>query len=186
MLKVMPKDFIKDEEHDNMILKRLYPIVDEVDGKLSHVLIDAINDGSLPALKDWYWDSYLDLPCYVKDGQVYVYSEEILGTFDYAGTLEEYQKKCEDRIRLGEYGQARMSYLEKDDYGTWFALLTKGELWEHCQEIEQQAEEREEQMMENRMKKYESMKDTDPMEYGQLWNQERKSVQEIIYAELIY
>ena len=182
----LPRDFAKNRKYDEKIVRTLYGIADEINGEVVHVLIEDMKTGKLPPLKDWYWDTYLRVPCYIKDNQVYAFSEDVLGEFDYMGTLDEYRKECDARIRLTEYGKARMKYLSENSYGTWFGMLCRGELWEHCKEVEDEANEREEQMMFARMRQFESRNDTDPIGYGKIWNNERASVREVIFRELIY
>ena len=157
----LPRDFAKNRKYDEKIVRTLYGIADEINGEVVHVLIEDMKTGKLPPLKDWYWDTYLRVPCYIKE-------------------------ECDARIRLTEYGKARMKYLSENSYGTWFGMLCRGELWEHCKEVEDEANEREEQMMFARMRQFESLKDTDPIGYGKIWNNERASVREVIFRELIY
>lgn len=88
----LPRDFAKNRKYDEKIVRTLYGIADEINGEVVHVLIEDMKTGKLPPLKDWYWDTYLRVPCYIKDNQVYAFSEDVLGEFDYMGTLDEYRK----------------------------------------------------------------------------------------------
>lgn len=181
MMSRLPGDFVKNRKYDERIVRTLYMIVDEIDGELVPALIEDMKEGKLPPVKDWYWNTYYDTPCYIKDNQVYALSWETVGVMECLGTLDEYREEYDGRIRLREYGEARKKYLIEEkrwSYGE--------ELLEHCKEVEDRADEMEEQMMLARMREYESLKDTDPIRYGKIWNNERASVQEVIYREVIY
>lgn len=283
-MKRLPKDFVKNENFDKRIMDCLYTVADvDDDGKPVFCLVNDMKSGKLPPLEDWYWDTGLELPCYIRDDKVWAYSLDVAGQFDYLGTLEEYIEECETRdksdlprgfgneevpkrpkwywdvcleryccihddtvwekpsdfegmvacmledyirewwehslgmkepfgwgemeemkeekrvctleeyiqtckskFKLREYGTARLAFLCEYQYDTWFDMARHGESWEHCQQIDDEAEDREEQMVRARMWPLESMKNTDPIGYGRLWNNERASVREIIFKEMIH
>lgn len=178
----MVKDLIKDDER---VLRHLGAVSDH--GRL--VLLEDLENGNLPPMSSglWYWNTYQDAPCYLDGENVYCFSYETIGEFYLLGTLddleEEYQEREAKRLRF--WGMERLHYLNRD-YGSVFGLLCRGDLWESCKKTELEAEEREDRMMFERMRPYENLKNTDPLEYSRIWNNEKESVREIIRKELIY
>lgn len=59
------------------------------------------------------------------------------------------------------------------------------DVMQSCKDSRTEAGERQAQMIFQRMRKYESLKDTDPLEYNRIYNNEMAGVREVIRAELI-
>lgn len=182
--KRLPRDFEKTAQSDEIVMQHLSSVIDPE--TLELCMLEDMKSGKLPPIEDWYWDSYSRTPCFIRDNDVYAFDFGNMGEVERVCTLDEYIEMCDARIRLRDYGKARIRYLAEHDYGTWFGMSCRGELWEHCQQIDDEAEDMEERMMLQRMAPYESLKDTDPIEYNRIWNNERAQVCEYIYRELIY
>lgn len=88
---------------------------------------------------------------------------------------------------LGKYGMLRKSYLKQHRKGLYTSLLLQEELYPHCLEIEQTANERLERMMpEMLVKDPPPDKATDPLGWAAHMNMTQAQAEEVIYAELIY
>lgn len=175
----MLKDLIKD---DQRVLRTLGAVGD---GQVQ-VLLEDMKNGKLPPIEKWYWNVYEEAPCYLEGNEVYCFSYETIGDFYLLGTLEELEEEAENRLTLGFWGMERLNYLNKNSYGSVFGMLCRGNLWESCKEIEEEADEREAHMIRERMRPFESLKNRDPIEYNRIWNNEMQGVRETIREELIY
>ena len=85
----------------------------------------------------------------------------------------------EANIRLGKWGMLHKDYLEKHNRVFFNLLLTQGKLYQHCAEIENQAQ----QMFDTLI---EQMKEANQFEWVQKMNSIQAQAREIVYNELIY
>lgn len=90
---------------------------------------------------------------------------------------------------LGKYGMMRWEYLRTHVRGIFGGMLLGGTLKGHCLEIQEQAQERLEQLM-GQMKEREglteSLKDTDPLLWAKRMNSIHAAAEETVLSELIY
>lgn len=95
----------------------------------------------------------------------------------------------ESNVRLGKWGMFYKDYLLKHKKAVFSSLLTEGKLYQHCAEIEKQARDMFELLVEQ-MKEKEGV--TEQLkEYNQLeWVQRTGSIEaiarEVVYEEVIY
>ena len=95
----------------------------------------------------------------------------------------------EASVRLGKWGMMYKTYLEKHKKVFFNTLLTQGKLYQHCAEIENQAQ----QMLDTlvaQMKEAEGvtekMKEDNQLEWIQKMNNIQQRTTEIVCNELIY
>ena len=95
----------------------------------------------------------------------------------------------EPRIRLGKWGILHKSYLEKHKSALFNSLLIQGKLYQHCAEVEKQAKEMFELLIEQ-MKVAEGMtedlKEQDQMEWVQRMENIEARAREMVCEEVIY
>lgn len=95
----------------------------------------------------------------------------------------------EANIRLGKWGTMYKDYLLKNKKVFFSILLTQGKLYQHCAEVEMQAQQMFDTLVEQ-MKEAEGvteqMKEENQMEWVARINNIRNRVTEIISSELIY
>ena len=98
-------------------------------------------------------------------------------------------KLAEENITLGKWGMMHKSYLEKHKKALFNSLLIKGTLFQHCAEIENQAREMFDTLVEQ-MKKVEGvteqLKEDDQWEWVQRIGNIQARAREIVCNELIY
>ena len=102
--------------------------------------------------------------------------------------IPDWQIPVTDRT-LGHYGRMRKAYLKNHRPALYAGYVAHGTLFEHCAEVEAQAQERLEVMMEQIAQEWgirEEMKNTDPLGWTSLMNQARHCADEVILNELIY
>lgn len=94
-----------------------------------------------------------------------------------------------EQQEIGLWGRRHAAYLKEHKKITYCNLLTSGKLNQHLVDIDRQAQERCERMIEQ-MKKQEGITDAlkaeNPMEWVRRMNNIRNRVEEIVYSELIY
>ena len=94
----------------------------------------------------------------------------------------------EANVRLGKWGMMYKSHLEKHKSALFNSLLIKGKLYQHCAEIEQQANEIYDVLIEQ-MKVAEGvteqLKEDDQMEWIQRMGNIQARAREIVCEELI-
>ncbi len=98
-------------------------------------------------------------------------------------TLSELQTK------IGKYGRMRRDFLKKNRPILFNIMVLKGKLFTHLSEIEQTANQRMEQMMDELAKSAgvtEELKAENPMLWVQMMNNLKSQVEETILNELIY
>lgn len=95
----------------------------------------------------------------------------------------------EASVRLGKWGMMYKDYLEKHKSALFNSLLIKGKLYQHCAEIEKQASEIYDVLIEQ-MKEAEGvteeLKERDQMEWVQRMGNIEARAREMVYEELIY
>lgn len=91
--------------------------------------------------------------------------------------------------RVGKYGMRRRSYLEKHRNGIYTGLFISGRLNRHLEEIDRQATEMVERLIEQMAKAEcvtETLKADDQMRWVGLMNNIRDRAEEVVLKELIY
>lgn len=95
----------------------------------------------------------------------------------------------EANVRLGKWGMIYKSHLEKHKKVLFSTLLIQGKLYQHCAEIEQQANEMFELLIEQ-MKEAEGvteeLKEQDQMEWVQRMGNIEARAREVVFEEVIY
>lgn len=95
----------------------------------------------------------------------------------------------EANVSLGKWGMMYKSHLEKNKNVFFNTLLMQGKLYQHCAEVEKQAVEMFELLIEQ-MKEAEgvteNLKELDQMEWLQRMGNIEARAREIVYEELIY
>ena len=102
--------------------------------------------------------------------------------------IPDWQIPVNDRT-LGHYGRMRKAYLQTQRPVLYAGYVAHGTLLEHCAEVEIQARQRLDVMMEQIAQEWgisEEMKSTDPLGWAGLMNQARHCADEVILNELIY
>ena len=95
----------------------------------------------------------------------------------------------EANVRLGKWGMMYKSHLEKHKSALFNSLLIKGKLYQHCAEVEKQAKEMFELLIEQ-MKEAEGVTEELKEENQLEWVQRMESIEararEVVCEELIY
>lgn len=95
----------------------------------------------------------------------------------------------EARITLSKWGMMHKSYLEKHKKVLFYSLLMQGKLFQHCAEIENQAKDMFDTLIEQ-MKisedVTEKLKEENQIEWIQRMNNIKQRASEIVCIELIY
>lgn len=95
----------------------------------------------------------------------------------------------EANVRLGKWGMMYKSHLEKHRSALFNSLLIHGKLYQHCAEIEKQARDMYDMLVEQ-MKKAEGvtkhLKEENQMEWLQRMGNIEAMVREVVCEELIY
>ena len=95
----------------------------------------------------------------------------------------------EESRPIGHWGRRRKAYLEEARPALYCSLLLSGTLWTHLADVDEQAEERLDLIMEQ-MKAAEGvteeLKARNQLAWVQHMNSIRSRAEEIIYAELVY
>ena len=95
----------------------------------------------------------------------------------------------EANIRLGKWGMMCKSHLEKNKKVLFNTLLMQGKLYQHCAEVEKQANEMFELLIEQMKEAVgvtEELKEQDQMEWVQRMGNIEARVREIVCEEVIY
>ena len=95
----------------------------------------------------------------------------------------------EANIRLGKWGMLHKDYLEKHNRVFFNLLLTQGKLYQHCAEVENQAKDMFDtlvEQMKNAEGLTEQLKENNQMEWICRLNNVCKRATEIVNEELIY
>ena len=98
-------------------------------------------------------------------------------------------KLPEENRPIGKYGSLHRTYLKECHSARYSNLILTGELWTYLADLNEQAQERLDTIMEQ-MKAAEGvteeLKAANQMEWVQRCNNIRNRAEEIIYAELVY
>ena len=95
----------------------------------------------------------------------------------------------EANIRLGKWGILHKDYLKKHNPTLFFTLLTQGTLYQHCAEIDAQAQQMFITLVEQMTKSEnitEDLKNQKQIEWVQRMNSIHERASEIVRKELIY
>ena len=95
----------------------------------------------------------------------------------------------ESNIRLGKWGMLHKDYLLNHKKAVFSTLLAEGKLYQHCAEVEKQAKNMFDTLVEQ-MKDAEGvtecLKEQDQLEWVQIMNNIQQRANEIVFNELIY
>ena len=95
----------------------------------------------------------------------------------------------ERNITLGKWGMLHKDYLLKNNKVLFTTLLTQGKLYQHCAEVEKQAQQMFDTLVEQ-MKQTEGvteqLKEGNQLEWVQRMGNIQQRASEIVYSELIY
>ena len=98
-------------------------------------------------------------------------------------------KVPEENITLGKWGMMHKSYLEKHKKALFNSLLIKGTLYQYCADIENQARDMFDTLIEQ-MKEAEGvteqLKEQDQLEWVQRMGNIQQRANEVVCSELIY
>ena len=90
---------------------------------------------------------------------------------------------------LGKYRMLRETFLKQHHHGTYTSMLLTGRLTTHLREIDRQAREQVDRMVDELKKQNgvdEAMKGRDQMGWVQAVNSFRAQAEEIVLAEIVY
>lgn len=129
--------------------------------------------------REYYIDSDTGLKCFDENGLTYVEEPES-GLFYPNLVLEDSGKK------LSKWGMMRLNYIRDHKEKLWSMLIMTMELQSHCYDVEQEALEMHERLLNERMKPYRNLQTEDYAEYLRTLNNMTNQVDEIVAHELIY
>lgn len=95
----------------------------------------------------------------------------------------------EANIRLGKWGMMHKDYLEKHNPVLFFGLLTQGKLYQYLAEIDTQAQQMFDTLVEQMIKSEnitERLKTTDQMKWVQKMNNIREHVTEVVCKDVVF
>ena len=95
----------------------------------------------------------------------------------------------EAKIHLGRWGMAHLNFLKNHKRVTFAILLSEGRLYQHCYEIEKQADDifsRIVSELADKEEVTENLKETDQIEWVRRMNNIQARATEIVKEELIY
>ena len=94
-----------------------------------------------------------------------------------------------EEMPLGKYGMLRETFLREHHHGTYTSMLLTGRLEPHLREIDRQAQEQVDRMvneLKERNRVDETMKARDQMGWVQAVNSFTAQAEEIVLAEIVY
>ena len=94
-----------------------------------------------------------------------------------------------EEMPLGKYGMLRETFLKQHHHGTYTSMLLTGRLEPHLREIDRQAREQVDRMVDELKKQNgvdEAMKGRDQMGWVQAVNSFIAQAEEIVLAEIVY
>ncbi len=94
-----------------------------------------------------------------------------------------------EEMPLGKYGRMRERYLQEHHSGTYTSMLLTGRLEKHLREIDQQAQEQVDSIVEQLKKQRgvtETLKANDQMAWVQAVNTCIAQAEEMVLAEIVY
>ncbi len=95
----------------------------------------------------------------------------------------------QEEMPLGKYGMLRETFLKEHHPGTYTSMLLTGRLEPHLREIDRQAQEQVDRMVDDLKKQNgvdEAMKARDQMGWVQAVNSFLAQAEEIVLAEIVY
>ena len=95
----------------------------------------------------------------------------------------------EANIRLGKWGMLHKDYLLKHKKAVFATLLAEGKLYQHCAEVEKQAQQMFDTLVEQMIQTEgvtEQLKEGNQLEWVQRMGNIQQRASEIVYSELIY
>ena len=95
----------------------------------------------------------------------------------------------QEKINLNKYGRMRLKYLKEHKKADYMTMLMDGTLNLHLKEIQEKAETRVEQIINQLNEKSnltEDMKNTDQLYWVGTMNSIKNQAEEIVFSELIY
>ena len=107
----------------------------------------------------------------------------------YLPDLELDDEEGMEETPLGKYGMLRQTFLREHHHGTYTSMLLTGELMPHLREIDRQAREQVDRIVEDLKKRNnvdEAMKARDQMGWVQAVNSFIAQAEEMVLAELVY
>lgn len=91
-------------------------------------------------------------------------------------------------MHLNRFGRTKLDYLKKYDYGLYFKLISKNELNDYLLKVQKEADDLYDRLVEEYKTKWnvtEELKQNDQMKWVQMMNNIKKSIEEIVFHELI-
>ena len=95
----------------------------------------------------------------------------------------------EASVTLGKWGMLYKDHIFKHKKVLFTTLLTQGKLYQHCAEIEKQAQQMFDTLIAQMMKTEnitEQLKATDQMKWVQKMNNIQESVTEMVYSDVVF
>ena len=129
--------------------------------------------------RTYYTDPDSGLKCFDENGLTYM-EEPISGIF-YPNLIME-----ESSRNLSKWGMMRLNHIKDYKMRLWSELTMTMELQNHCFDVEQEALELHERLLNERMKPYRYLQTENYAEYLQTLNNMINQVDEIVGNELIY
>ena len=111
-----------------------------------------------------------------------------VGDYFLPGLILDGQDEAEE-MPLGKYGRQRERFLQENHHGTYTSMLLTGRLEPHLREIDRQAREQVDRMVDELKKQQgvdEAMKGRDQMGWVQAVNSFIAQAEEIVLAEIVY
>lgn len=93
-----------------------------------------------------------------------------------------------EEMHLNRFGRAKLDYLKKHNYELYFKLLSKNELNDYLLKVQKEADDLYDRLVEEYKIKWnvsEELKQNDQMKWVQMMNNIKKSIEEIVFRELI-
>lgn len=93
-----------------------------------------------------------------------------------------------EEIHLNRFGRAKLDYLKKHDYLLYFKLLSKNELNDYLLNVQKEANDLYDRLVEEykiRWNVTEELKQKNQIKWVLMMNNLKKSIEKIIYCELI-
>lgn len=131
--------------------------------------------------RNYYTDPDTGLKCFDENGLTYVEEPES-GLFYPNLILED----SGSGKRLSKWGMMRLNYIRDHKEKLWSMLIMTMELQSHCYDVEQEALEMHDRLLNERMKPYRNLQTEDYAEYLRTLNNMTNQVDEIVAHELIY
>ena len=93
-----------------------------------------------------------------------------------------------EEMHLNRFGRTKLDYLKKYDYGLYLKLISKNELNDYLLKVQKEADDLYDRLVEEYKTKWnvtEELKQNDQMKWVQMMNNIKKSIEEIVFRELI-